>query len=497
MNQNQRTVFPEIALQSWLRPDLTPVGSNKDYAAFRAQIEAVGKLLRDSHLESMALDFARQGWKGSDPRQLHRRLQFALKALRVEMLRMMLGNISFRKLSVSIASSDLLADFCGVRRIDGIKGVSKSELERASKMFTTEQVRWMGQVFIEMCAEADRAAELGLAEPQPMGICLVDSTCLEANIHFPVDWVLFRDASRTLLKAVILIREAGLRCRMPAEPQVFARQMNRLCIEMSQSRRRNDAKKTRKATLRKMKRLLVTIAGHALRHRERLEAGHARTRYSERQATRIIERIDSMLAQVPAAIKQAHERIIGERQVANAEKILSVYEPDVRPLVRGKASGEVEFGNTLMISENMRGLITDWQLYQETAPAEWRQLEESLERQNRFDLSTPIKAAVSDRGFAARALCKILADGDIYDATCPRDPRELKQRMDEPEFARLQRRRASTEGRIGMLKQRLGNRLKAKGFDNRYLAVAWGVLGHNLWLIARQLAAQPPQEQAA
>jgi len=28
-----------------------------------------------------------------------------------------------------VASSDLLADFCGVRRLDGIRGVSKSTLE--------------------------------------------------------------------------------------------------------------------------------------------------------------------------------------------------------------------------------------------------------------------------------------------------------------------------------------------------------------------------------
>lgn len=497
MNQNQRTVAPEIALQSWLRPALTPVGRNKDYAAFRDQLEAVGSLLRASHLESMALDFARQGWESADAGQLARRLQYALKALRVVVLQMLLGNKPLRQLSVALTTSDLLADFCGVRTIEGIKGASKSELDRASKFFSAEQVRWMGQVFIEMCGEADRASELGLPEAQPMETCLVDSTCLETNIHFPVDWVLFRDASRTLLKAVKLIRTAGLRCRMPSEPEVFARQMNRLCIEMSNSRRRRDAKRTRKGVLRRMKRLLRTIAEHARRHRERLAADYAQTDYSERQATRIVERIDGMLAQIPVAIEQAHERIIGERLVPSAEKILSVYEPDVQTVVRGKASGEVEFGNTLMISENRSGMITDWQLYQEAAPAEWRQFEESLERQNQFDLSTRIEAAATDRGFSTKRLQARLAEDEIYDATCPRQPQALKQRMEEPKFAELQRRRASTEGRIAILKQRLGKRLRVKGFTNRYLAVAWGVLGHNLWLIARLLADQPPQEQAA
>ncbi|MCC5023101.1 MAG: hypothetical protein J6386_10030 [Candidatus Synoicihabitans palmerolidicus] len=104
-------------------------------------------------------------------------------------------------------------------------------------------------------------------------------------------------------------------------------------------------------------------------------------------------------------------------------------------MVRGKASGEVEFGNTLMISENVTGLITDWQLYQGMAPAEWRQFDQSLERQrDQFDLSTPITAASTDRGFSTKLLCERLAEADIYDATSPRDPQQLQRRMQEPQF---------------------------------------------------------------
>ncbi|MCC5024832.1 MAG: hypothetical protein J6386_19470 [Candidatus Synoicihabitans palmerolidicus] len=218
---------------------------------------------------------------------------------------------------------------------------------------------------------------------------------------------------------------------------------------------------------------------------------------SARPPARIIARIAAMLEQLPAAIKQAHERIIGARPVPNAEKILSVYEPDVQTVVRGKASGEVEFGNTLMISENVTELITDWQWYQGMTPAEWRQFDQSLERQNQFALSTPIKAASTDRGFSTKRLCERLAEADIYDATCPRDPQQLQRRMQEPQFVALQHRRASTEARIAIIKQRQGKRLSARGFTNRYLAVAWSILGHNLWLIARLLADQPPQAQAA
>lgn len=495
--KKERPIGEIISIQSWLRPALTAVGANKDYALFRDQLDGVEALMRGSHLESMAMDFAEIGWEGASVREKRARKRFALKALRVEVLRMLLGNMPFRRFSRTVASSDLLADFCGARQIDGIRGVSKSVLERASKLFTAEQVRWMKQVLIEMCGEKDRAKEIGLRAPVVTEICLVDTTCLEANIHFPIDWVLLRDVAGTLLKAIKLIRGAGLRERMPQGPEGFATEMNRRCIEMTHTRRKENSGKARKRVLRRFKPLVRTIAGHARRHRDRLERDYARTDYSRAQAERIIARMDRMLALVPEVIKQAHERIIGERAVPNAGKILSAYEPDVQVIVRGKAGREVEFGNTLFIAESPQGLILDWELHRGKAPAEWRQLQQSVERQNAFDLSAPIEAAVSDRGFCARSGKAELQAREIYDAVCPKDPAELKRRMKEPRFVALQRRRGSTEGRIAILKQRCARRLRCRGFENRYLAVAWAVLGHNLWVVARLLKEQEKLREAA
>ncbi len=56
--------------------------------------------------------------------------------------------------------------------------------------------------------------------------------------------------------------------------------------------------------------------------------------------------------------------------MANAEKILSLYEDDMQVLVRGKAGAEAEFGNTLVPGEAPSGLIVAWKLYQEPAPAD-------------------------------------------------------------------------------------------------------------------------------
>jgi hypothetical protein len=70
---------------------------------------------------------------------------------------------------------------------------------------------------------------LGLAKPLDLKAYFLDTTCVQANIHFPVDWVLLRDAARTLIKAIRVIRKHGLQHRM-RKPQDLLRQMNRLSI---------------------------------------------------------------------------------------------------------------------------------------------------------------------------------------------------------------------------------------------------------------------------
>jgi len=73
----------------------------------------------------------------------------------------------------------------------------------------------------------------------------------------------------------------------------------------------------------------------------------------------------------------------------------------------------------------------------------------------------------------------------------------LKQRFTDKRFGRLQRRRAAPEARIAIFKQRTARRLRDRGFNHRHLAVAWGALGHNLWMIARLLLSHEKVLEAA
>jgi hypothetical protein len=137
--------------------------------------------------------------------------------------------------------------------------------------------------------------------------------------------------------------------------------------------------------------------------------------------------------------------------VPNEEKILSLYETDVHVIVRKKAGAEVEFGNTLFLAENPQGAIIDWELFAESAPADAALLPRSVARMQKAYAPGP-KALGGDRGFDSELNRFGLKEERIFNAVCPRSPRQLRQRNRSWKFKRLQRRRAQTEGRIAILK---------------------------------------------
>jgi hypothetical protein len=173
---------------------------------------------------------------------------------------------------------------------------------------------------------------------------------------------------------------------------------------------------------------------------------------------------------------------------------------NVRVIVRGKAGAEVEFGNTVLFGENRQGVILDYELFRESAPADSQLLFGSLLRVWEAT-GRHVGAVATDRGFASADNSRTLQKGGTFDGLCPRRPAELRQKMRSKKFARLQRRRAQTEARIGILKHGfLGRPMRAKGFAHRELALAWGVLTHNLWMLARMRKTKRkvvPLQQAA
>ena len=151
----------------------------------------------------------------------------------------------------------------------------------------------------------------------------------------------------------------------------------------------------------------------------RFERRRSDTALSENQAAQRIARIDNILTQLPEAIRQAHERIIGGRPFPNEEKILSLYDPDIDVIVRGKAGAEVEFGSKLWLGELDSGLIVDYILLKENQ-ADTALIGPALERlKTQTELKAGLKTAFADRGIHSAANEKLLEDEGITSGLCP------------------------------------------------------------------------------
>jgi hypothetical protein len=489
-----------IPFQLPLPQVLPTIEGNVDYRQLRDQLLRIDALLLNSGLEQrlMQQDLAR--WlarcKRPSPKAQQNRQRHCRRALRCNLARLLLQE-DYRGFAARLADSPLLQHFCGISEVHCVTVPSKSTLDRYDKWWPQAELRHAIHQLLSLGSTAP--AQLALPAGVDLESAFLDTTCVSANIHYPVDWVLLRDATRTLMKAVQLIRGQGLKHRME-EPQVFLTRINRLCIQMTHASRQTDRQRQRKKTLRQMDKVVGTVRNHARRYRDLLAQQWPRTGWTEAQAQQVLRRMDGVLEQLPAARKQARQRILQEQPVANADKILSLYEPDVHVLVRNKAGAQVEFGNTLLLVENPQGLILDWELFQERAPADSALLPWSVGRMEQA-YGPKLKAVAADRGFDSEANRTGLTEEGIYNAVCPRAPRALKEKSRSWKFKRLQRRRGQTEGRISIVKNVfLRGQVRSKGFPHRTLTVTWTVLVHNLWVLARmQLRAEAalPRARAA
>ena len=484
-----------INFQPELRPALPTVFGAKEYREFRATLEEMDRILTVTGIENR---FIMRRINAMDGPLSPKKMQWHYRTLRLGLRYSLLLGItgdSYRKLSCHVADSQLFQWFTHTSAVDGIRPVSKSTIERFEKMFPDKEVGELIHTINRAVGDEAEAKELLYRETElRFDEIFADTTCVKANIHFPVDWVLLRDATRTLINTVILIRSKGIKYRIGV-PADFLKEMNKLCIEMTHVRKKKDAKKKRKRIFRRMKKLMRIIQSHALNYHRELAARWSETDWSKVEAQVVLDRMQNILDQLPQAIHQAHERIIGERRVANKDKILSLYESELHVLVRGKAGAEVEFGNALYLAEQSEGLIVDWQFIKDQPPGDNKLVKKSIERISE-EYCLP-KSYAADRGFDSPTNQIELEELNLVNAICPRSIERLKEKLEDKEFSRLQKRRGQTEARIGIFKNAyLGKPLRSKGFKNRRVRIEWCILSHNLWKLAC-MAAQRKEEIAA
>jgi len=203
-----------------------------------------------------------------------------------------------------------------------------------------------------------------------------------------------------------------------------------------------------------------------------------------------VEDLETTIGRTGQVIGQARTRLAG--QVPDgATRLVSLHDPDARPIVKGRLGKPVEFGYKAQVVDNPDGVVLDY-LVEVGNPADAPLLVPAIERISQQTGRVP-GPATADRGYGEAAVDDQLHALGVERVAIPRKgtPSAARQAHEHTRsFRRLVKWRTGSEGRISHLKQRYGwDRTLMDGIDGARIC-GQGVFAHNLVKISGLLQAK-------
>jgi len=188
-------------------------------------------------------------------------------------------------------------------------------------------------------------------EPPNQGNLLIDATCAPADIAFPTDLRLLND-SREKLEAIIDTLHFPYRGQQP-KPRTYRKKARKEYLAVA--KQRNPRRKKLRQAVGKQLNFVKRNLGHI----EKLVNQGGLEFLSKRQYRELLV--------IHEVYRQ--QRLMYESKTHQVnDRIVSITQPHVRPIVRGKASAKVEFGSKISVSvvEGFSFLDKlDWNAYHE------------------------------------------------------------------------------------------------------------------------------------
>jgi len=307
----------------------------------------------------------------------------------------------------------------------------------------------------------------------------IDSTVVEADVRYPTDAGLAGDAVRLLARegrrASALV--AGGAARMRDRSRAVGRKLRELGCAVK--RRTGEAKDDVLRLTGACGKLAAASVTDARKVAGELRAA-ARGRGAQAKL-RAAERLEHACERAEKVCEQIRRRMAGE---PISDRLVSLADPDARPIRKGKAGKPTEFGSVHQIAEitphtrkGARGFV----LAPATAPGnpgEQTLLPATVAELEQLGLK-PTEVAL-DGGFPVRATCQTLepiAPERLFIAGKRSTAAGASKRTRD----RLASYRTGSEGRISHLKRGYGlKRSRLRGAEGTKSWVGWAALAYNL-----------------
>jgi hypothetical protein len=296
------------------------------------------------------------------------------------------------------------------------------------------------------------------------GALIVDATCAPADIRYPTDLGLLNEA-RGVSEEIIDVLYEQVRDQGASKPRTYRRKARRQYLTVAKQR------KPKAKVLRKAMGQQLGYLRRNLNHIDALlAAGASLSLLSARQYR--------LLLVVSEVVRQ--QQLMYDNRIHRVEdRIVSLTQPHIRPIVRGKAGTRVEFGAKLAVSVQDGWVSLDvvsWDAFNEAEHLS-EQIEAFKERHGHYPAS--VHADQIYRTRANRAYCRergIRLSGPPLGR--PATDTGAAQRQQTLDDAKV---RNQVEGKFGQAKRRFGlNRVMAKLSNTSETAIAITFLVMNL-----------------
>jgi transposase, IS5 family len=372
----------------------------------------------------------------------------------------------YRVLVAEVSDSIHLRRFCRISL--GERVPDESTVRKLTRRIGAEAVSELTRSLIETAVREKRF--------RPRAV-RIDSTVVEADVRYPTD------ADLAWHGVKVLCREgrklAGLVKERKARVRDRSRSMGRKLRALTRSIRRRSGEA--KAVVLALTEQTGALLERSVREARKLAAvakrravgrGAAAKRKAAEQLTELADRCEKVASQI-------RQRVAGK---PIPDRLVSLADPDARPIRKGKLGKPNEFGYVSQICEitehtrqGARGLIlaTSTRLGN---PPEDALLPDTIGKL--IELQIKPREIALDGGFNPGPTRQTLADHDLTPERVFIAGRQ--QPGSRGTQRRLRRYRTGAEGRISHLKRAYGmDRSRLKGDDGRQIWTGWAILAYN------------------
>lgn len=305
----------------------------------------------------------------------------------------------------------------------------------------------------------------------------MDTTVVESNIAYPTDPGLLKQGIETVNRMVSKLKETGLKA---AENfTIHERNVKKKILEIAKVSKRRTGEAI--IQINQITKELTKIAESTLNTGKAVLRGAKISIAKGNKALKqkIVEQLSQTCCLLQKAITQAKAVVSGNRHIE--DRLVSIHDPQARPIAKGKSGKRVQFGRKLLITANGQGFITSHRIYQGN-PNDMTLYQAGVEDHNR-NVGQKAKEVATDRGFYSPGNEEYSTKEGIKVAM-PKIGKKNKERAayeKKPWFKRLQRFRAGTEAIISNANRRSGLcRPLTRGTKSTSCSISWSILSYNL-----------------